>query len=78
MYVVLQVCDIAMCNRQPSSYCIMTIFLLGTLSWNFGCLFCMNDIKHRRRSCNYVFLQKNNSLFCSMPFCSIILYSGPH
>ena len=56
MCVVLQVCDIAMCNRQPSSYCIMTIFLLGTLSWNFGCFFWMNDIKYRRRSCNYVFL----------------------
>ena len=31
-----QIYDLLACNYHPTSYCVMTLFLVGTLSWNVG------------------------------------------
>ena len=33
---VTEAYDVMTCNYSPSSYCVMTVFLIGTLSWNIG------------------------------------------
>jgi hypothetical protein len=33
---VTEAYDLLTCNYHPSSYCILTVFLIGTLTWNVG------------------------------------------